>query len=78
MRVEFTVDEAHRMFEAVLDELVALDLDKHDRATLRRWRADEMTPGSVAVQRLCEKLNEGIQHSHDRSEASPIKKPDWV
>ena len=46
--------------------------------TLRRWRADEMVPGSPLLRRLSEKMNEEIQHSHDRSEVSPIKKPDWA
>lgn len=78
MKVEFTVDETHRMFEAVIDELVGLDMDKKDRATLRRWRSDEMSPGSPLMQRLSEKINAEIQQSHDRSEVSPIKKPDWV
>ncbi|MCK9494809.1 MAG: hypothetical protein M0R75_04840 [Dehalococcoidia bacterium] len=78
MRVEFTVDECHRMFEAVLDELLALDLDKKDRATLRRWRSDDASPGTPLMRALATKLSEQIQQSHDRSEVSPIKKPDWV
>ena len=78
MRVEFSVDECHTMFEAVIDELVALDLDKKDRATLRRWRSDEMAPGTPLLRALAEKLSAQIQQSHDRSEVSPIKKPDWV
>jgi hypothetical protein len=78
MRVEFTVDECHQMFEAVIDQLVALDMDKKDRATLRRWRTEEMSPGQPLMQRLAQKISAEIQHSHDRSEVSPIKKPDWV
>lgn len=78
MKVEFTVDECHRMYEAVMDAILALDIDKHDKATLRRWRSDEMTPGTPLMQVLAEKMNTEIQASHDRSEVSPIKKPDWV
>ena len=78
MRVEFTVDECHRMFESVVDELLALDLDKKDRAALRRWRSEEMSPGTPLMRALAEKLSAQIQQSHDRSEVSPIKKPDWV
>ena len=33
---------------------------------------------SRQVQALAEKLSAQIQQSHDRSEVSPIKKPDWV
>lgn len=78
MKVEFSVEECHRMFEAVIDELVAVDLDKKDRATLRRWRSNEMTPGSALMQALAEKINSEVQRSHDRSVVSPIKKPDWA
>ena len=78
MRVEFTVDECHNMFEAVLDQLLELDLDKKDRATLRRWRSDGMSPGTPLMRTLADKLSAQIQQSHDRSEVSPIKKPDWV
>lgn len=78
MKVEFSVEECHRLFEAVIDDLVALDMDKKDRATLRRWRSAEMTPGSPLMQRLADKINTEVQQSHDRSEVSAIKKPDWV
>jgi len=37
-----------------------------------------MTPGEVAMRRLSDKINEQVQHAHDRSEVSPIKKPDWA
>ena len=78
MKVEFTSDEVHRMLDAVLEEVAGLKLDKHDRAALRRWLADDMTPGSLAVQRLTEKLNDELQQTHARSEVSVIKKPDWI
>lgn len=78
MKVEFSVEECQRMFEAVIDEIVALDLTKTDRATLRRWRSDEMAPGAALMQRLAQKINAEVQQSHNRSEVSAIKKPDWV
>ncbi|MEX1022368.1 MAG: hypothetical protein WD058_04385 [Dehalococcoidia bacterium] len=78
MRVEFTVEECHRLFEAVVDELVGIEMDRKDRATLRRWRSDDMTPGSPLMRRLAEKINAEVQQSHERSEVSPIKKPDWA
>ncbi|MFA7249332.1 MAG: hypothetical protein WC273_06815 [Dehalococcoidia bacterium] len=78
MKVEFTPDEVHVMLEAVLSEVGGLKMDRHDRAAIHRWLTDDMTPGSIAEQRLTEKLNDELQQSHTRSEASPIKKPDWV
>jgi hypothetical protein len=78
MKVEFTPDEIHTMLEAVIEEVAALKMDKHDRASIRRWLADDMTLGSLAVQRLTDKLNDELQQTHARSEVSAIKKPDWL
>ncbi|MGE3855814.1 MAG: hypothetical protein AB7G21_02515 [Dehalococcoidia bacterium] len=78
MKVEFTPDEIHTMLEAVVEDVAALKLDKHDRAAIRRWLADDMTLGSLAVQRLTDKLNDELQQTHARSEVSAIKKPDWL
>ncbi|MEI7926590.1 MAG: hypothetical protein WCI61_10450 [Chloroflexota bacterium] len=78
MKVEFTADEIHTMLEAVIEEVATIDMDKHDRAAIRRWLADDVTPGSLAVQRLTDKLNEELQQTHARSEVSAIKKPDWL
>ncbi len=78
MKVEFTLEEIQRMLDAVVDELVELKLDKTDRAKLRRWRSNTMTPTSASMQLLAEKVNAEIQRTHDLSEASPIKKPDWA
>ena len=78
MKVEFTPEEIHTMLEAVLDDVSGLKMEKHDRAAVRRWLAEDMTPGSLAVQRLTEKLNDELQQSHARSEVSSIKKPDWL
>ena len=78
MRVEFNVDECRRMFEAVIDQLYDLGLDKKDRASLRRWSTDETGPGDPLMQRLAENISSQVQRNHDRSEVSQIKKPDWL
>ena len=78
MRVEFSVEEVWQMMDSVVDELVGLDIDRGERATLRRWRSDEMTPGSPAMKLLRDKVNEALARVHESSEVSAIKKPDWV
>ena len=78
MKVEFSVEEAWQMMDSVVDQLVGLDIDRGNRAALRRWRSDEMTPGSPAMKLLRDKVNEALAHVHETSEVSPIKKPDWV
>jgi hypothetical protein len=78
MKVEFDNEEVHEMFSAIVDELVDLKLSRSDRAAIRRWRADDMKPGSPAVALLTQKVNEALQRQHERAEVSPIKKPDWA
>ncbi len=77
MKVQFSPDEAHAMLQAVLEDVTALKLDAKDKAVVRRW-LDEMKPTSLAVQALAEKISDEIQQTHDRSEVSSIKKPDWL
>lgn len=78
MKVEFTPDEAHAMLEAVITDVTGLKLEQADRAAVRRWLLDDMKPSSSGVKRLADKLNDEIQKSHDKSEVSVIKKPDWL
>jgi hypothetical protein len=81
MKVEFEIEEVWTMMNSVLDELIELPVlkgSRKDLATLRRWRSDEMTPGSEAMKVLAGKVNVAIQREHERSEVSPIKKPDWL
>jgi hypothetical protein len=78
MKVEFNIDEVAQMMDSVIDELVELKMDRGDRAKLRRWRSDEMSGGSALMQLLTEKVNEELQRTHDRSEISDIRRPDWA
>ncbi len=78
MKVEFTAEEVWQMMDSVVGELVELNLGKKDRAVLRRWRSDDMVLGAPAMTLLTEKVNAELQRVHERSEVSPIKKPDWI
>ncbi len=78
MKVEFSADEAWQMMDSVVDQLLAEDLGRKDRATLRRWRTEEMSAGSPSMRLLAEKINAELQRDHARAESSPIKKPDWM
>ena len=78
MKVEFSVEESWELMNSVVDQLVALDMPKADSATLRRWRSREMQPTSPQMRLLAEKINAELQRTHDRSEVSAIKKPDWA
>ena len=78
MKVEFTVDECHQMFEAVIENLSKENFSSEDNYSLANWRTNDMKPGSLLMNNLAEKINREVQGQHDRSEVSPIKKPDWA
>lgn len=81
MKVEFEIEEVWTMFNAVVDEVLAipaLKSERKDLAALRRWRTNDMTLGSDAMKLLADKVNREIQREHERQEVSPIKKPDWL
>ena len=78
MMVEFTVDECHQMFEAVIENLSKENFSSEDNYALENWRTNDMKPGSLLMNNLAEKINREVQSQHDRSEVSPIKKPDWA
>jgi hypothetical protein len=69
MKVEFTI---------VVDEILELEMDKTDRANIRRWRSESMGAAEASMKLLAEKVNAELQRTHSRSEVSPIKKPDWA
>jgi hypothetical protein len=77
MKVEFNADEVNSMLDGVIDQLLDLKLGRTDTAAIRRWRTDT-SPGTGAMQLLTERVNDELQREHDRSEVSPIKKPDWA
>lgn len=79
MKVEFTAEEVQAMANYVLDQIGALKgLDRKDRATLRRWRGDEVRAGSPTMQLLAERVNAELQRIHESAHVSAITKPDWL
>ncbi|MGE0134875.1 MAG: hypothetical protein AB7L91_13835 [Dehalococcoidia bacterium] len=79
MKVEFTAEEVQAMVDYVLDQIGAIEgMDRKDRATLRRWRGDEIRPGSPTMAVLTEKVNAELQRIHEAAHVSAITKPDWL
>ena len=78
MRVELDTDEAWELMSRVVTRLLdEAELPKADKAQIRRWRSNEMRPGSDAMRVLAEKMNADIQASFERKKRSAIRKPDW-
>lgn len=78
MRVELDTDEAWALLSLVVNRLVdEAGLTDEDRARIRRWRSNEMKPGSEAMRSLTAKLNEDLERAMRAKERSQIRKPDW-
>jgi hypothetical protein len=78
MKVEFDNDEAWELMSLVLSRLAdEASLPAADKAKLRRWRSDEMRPGSETMRALTQKMNKDISEAVARKKRSAIQKPDW-
>lgn len=78
MKVLFETDEAWELMSLVVNRLAEeAKLPSADKAKLRRWRSDEMRPGSEAMRVLTEKVNRDLAEAIERKKRSAVRKPDW-
>lgn len=78
MKVEFDADEAWQLMSLVLNRIAEESgLPTTDKAKLRRWRSNEMKPGSDAMRFLTEKVNRDVNEAIQRKQRSQVRKPDW-
>jgi hypothetical protein len=78
MKVELSSEEAwvllSHVARSVLDDA---GLSEEDRASLRRWRSEEMRPNSEPMAALTVKLNADLAKTHENKSRSRLRKPDW-
>jgi hypothetical protein len=78
MKVEFEIEEGRELFLFLCDRILAeAGLDEKDRATLRKWRGDEMRPGSPAMRDLHARVNADLARAMATKKRSAAAKPDW-
>lgn len=79
MKVELDVDETWALLSVVVQRLLAeCDLSGEDRASLRRWRSEEMRRSGDSLRVLNQKLNDDLQRVQRNKQRSQIQKHDWV
>ncbi len=79
MRLELDADEARELLSLIVDRIAAeAGLSDDDRAKVRRWRSEEMRPGSPGMGELTEKINADLERAIRSKEKSAVRKPDWV
>ena len=78
VKVELDIEEAWAIFNRIVNQMLdEVDLDKSDRAAIRRWKSSEMRPGREEMDALHEKMNDDIELLWSVRRKSEIRKPDW-
>ena len=78
MKLELDPEEARQLLDVIADRLIAdAAFADEDRAALRRWRSESMTPGSEGMRELTTKLNAEIERTLRAKAKSAVLKPDW-
>jgi len=79
MKVELDSDETWALMSYVVDRLLQeTDLPDADRASIRRWRSEQMRPASEPMKLLTRKINEDLARALQTKQRSQIRRPDWV
>lgn len=78
MRLELDPEEGRALLSLVVDRLAEeAGLSDEDRAAVRRWRSEQMKPGSDGMRELTEKINADLERALRSKEKSAVQKPDW-
>lgn len=78
VKVELDIEEAWAIFNRIVGQMLDdLEIDKSDRAAIRRWKSSEMRPGREEMDALHEKMNDDLDRLWEIRRKSEIRKPDW-
>jgi hypothetical protein len=79
MKIELAVDESWSLLSVIVKDLLdEAGLSEEDRASVRRWRSEEMRTSGESIRALTGKLNDDIARVARGRERSAIQKHDWV
>ena len=79
MRVQIDEDETWAMLSTVMKKVLdEAGLSDEDRASLKRWRSEQMRPGREASKAMLDRLNADLERVVKAKERSAIQKHDWV
>ncbi len=78
MRLELELEEGRELLSLIVDRLAEeARLSDKDRATVKRWRSEQMKAGSDGMKELTEKLNADLERALKTKEKSAVQKADW-
>lgn len=79
MKVELNGEEGWALLSTIARQVIdAVDCTDEDRASLRRWRSEQMRPGGEGMRLLVQKLNDDLERLGRARERSAIRRHDWV
>ena len=78
VKVALEIEEAWVMMSSVLTRLLAeVELERRDRANIRRWKAEELRTGGEEMGALQGKLNRDLERLWESRRKSEIRRSDW-
>ncbi len=78
MRLELEQEESRELLSLIVERIIKeAKLSNKDRAALKRWRSEQMKPGSDEMRELTGKINADLERALRTKEKSAVQKPDW-
>ena len=78
VKVSLDVDESWAVMSFVVNRMLdEIEVDKSDRAKIRRWKTSDMRTTSEEMKALTEKLNSDLERLWEVRKKSDIRRPDW-
>ena len=78
MKLELEPEEGRELLSLIVDRLTKeARLSDTDRAAVKRWRSEQMKPGSDGMRELTAKINADLERALRTKEKSAVQKPDW-
>ena len=78
VKVSLDIDESWAAMSFVVNRMLEeIEIDKSDRAKIRRWKTNDMRTTSEEMKALTEKLNSDLERLWEVRKKSDIRRPDW-
>ncbi|MEE9277246.1 MAG: hypothetical protein V3V06_02445 [Dehalococcoidia bacterium] len=78
VKVTLDLDESWALMSFVVNRMLdEVELDKSDRAKIRRWKSNEMRTAGEEMKALHEKMNADLARLWDTRRKSAIQRPDY-
>ena len=78
MKLELEQEESVELLSLIIDRITQeAKLATKDRATVKRWRSEQMKAVSDAMKELTDKINADLERALQTKAKSAVQKADW-